>query len=250
MTINDRHQNPEKQLEGHKGGDQQVAGKPITDKADNAHQQRLEQQSAAKAFRFTKDGGNAFTIDMGEGKAVQDKRPLQQDAAVLRDLSPAVLTADGTVYDLDKDGKLHKAKEQPYKHDQEQAQHKAHQHKDTASSRDLTPATVPISELPRKDQLHPAEQHKPVEHGHQQKHEQHDQSGKRELGLTGEGGWETKIRPHPEDRSYNEKEHLWHDKKTGKVVEPPDVKQYGAGGALYSADVLVYQAYKITHPLE
>ncbi|HEY9758826.1 MAG TPA: hypothetical protein V6C97_26900 [Oculatellaceae cyanobacterium] len=243
MTINDRHQqNHEKQLEGQKSGDQQVAGKPITDKADNAHQQRLEQQTAAKAFRFTKDGGNSFTLDMGDGKTVQDKRPLQQDAAVTRDLTPGVLTPDGTVYTVGKDGKLHEAKDQPYKHDQEQ-HHKGH--KDTASSRDLTPATVPVSDLPTHVQQKP-EQPKPVEH--QQK--QPDQSGKRELPLTGERGWETQMRPRPEDRSYNEKEHLWHDKKTGKVVEPPDVKQYGAGGALYTADLLVYQAYKITHPFE
>lgn len=247
MTINDRHQgHSEKHLEGQKEkAGEQVAGKPITDKADNAAQQRLEQQTAMKSFRFTKDGGNAFSIDFGDGKAlVQDKRPLQQDSAVTRDLTPAVLTPDGTVYDIGKDGKLHPAKDQPYKHDQEQAQHKAH--KDGAHSRDLTQATVPVSDLTTSAQQKP-EQHSHGDHA-KQKQEQHDQSGKREL--TGERGWESQVRPHPEDRSYNEKDHLWHDKKTGKVVQPPDVKQYGAAGAFYTADMLTYQAYKITHPLE
>ncbi|HEY9680635.1 MAG TPA: hypothetical protein V6C86_03495 [Oculatellaceae cyanobacterium] len=244
MTINDKHQgSSEKHLEGQKAGDQQVAGKPITDKHDNAAQQRLEQQTAAKAFRFTKDGGNAFTIDFGDGKAVQDKRPLQQDSAVTRDLTPAVLTPDGTVYDIGKDGKLHPAKDQPYKHDQEQA-HKAH--KDQAHSRDLTPATVPVSDLPTSVQP------KPEQHGHadqtKQKHEQHDQSGKHQI--TGERGLETDLRPKRANESFDEKEHLWHDKKTGKVVPPPEQPSYGAASALYTADVLYYQAYKITHPGE
>jgi hypothetical protein len=110
MTINDKHQgSSEKHLEGQKSGDQQVAGKPITDKHDNAQQQRLEQLSAAKAFRFTKDGGNAFTIDMGEGKAVQDKRPIQ-DSSATRDLVPSRMDEKtGQVDVLGKDGKWHKS---------------------------------------------------------------------------------------------------------------------------------------------
>lgn len=224
MTINDRHQqNSEKQLEGHKGGDQQVAGKPITEKSDNAHQQRLEQLTSAKAFRFTKDGGNAFTIDMGDGKAaVQDKRPLQQDANVTRDLVPSRMDEKtGQVDVLGKDGKWHKSGSIPAAQE----------------------ASVGEFEQDKNGNWH-----KRGDHGAQQKHEQHNESGKREL--SGERGWESQMRPHPEDRTYNEKEHLWMDKKTGKVVEPPDVKQYGAGAALHTADLLVYQAYKITHPFE
>jgi hypothetical protein len=235
MTINDKHQgSSEKHLEGQKSGDQQVAGKPIADKHDNAQQQRLEQQTAIKAFRFTKDGGNAFTIDMGDGKAaVQDKRPLQDDAADgSRDLVPArMYPKTGKTEELGKDGKWHKMGSIP-------ASQEAH---------------VGEYQQGKDGEWHKTE-HKTshqTDGAHttgEQKHEQHDQSGKREL--TGERGWESQMRPHPEDRTYNEKDHLWHDKKNGKVVEPPDSKQYGAGGALYNADMLLYRAYQITHPLE
>jgi hypothetical protein len=167
---------------------------------------------------------------------------------------PAGQEASIGEYQQDKDGNWHKA------------EHKtSHQ----TGSRDLTPSrtdekTGKSEELGKDGKWHKAGTLPPGQEATvgeyqqdkdgnwhkagQQKHEQQDQSGKREL--TGERGWESQMRPHPEDRTYNEKEHLWHDKKTGKVVEPPDVKQYGAGAALYSADVLVYQAYKITHPFE
>ena len=109
MTVNDTHHGAtEKHLENHQSGDHQVAGKPITDKADNAAQQRLEHQTAAKAFRFTKDGGNAFSIDMGDGKAaVNDKRPLRQEEEG-PGLVPARIYPDGHVEVLGKDGKFHK----------------------------------------------------------------------------------------------------------------------------------------------
>jgi hypothetical protein len=92
-----------------------------------------------------------------------------------------------------------------------------------------------------------AEQHSHGDHA-KQKHEQHDQSGKREL--TGVRGLETEARPKRANESYDEKEHLWHDKKTGKVVAPPEQATYGAAGALYNVDVLFYQAYKLMHPGE
>jgi hypothetical protein len=72
MTAN------EKNIEGlkpQKTGDHQVAGTPITNAEDNAHQQRQEKLTAAKAFRFTAGDAAPFTIDMGNGEKVQDKRP-------------------------------------------------------------------------------------------------------------------------------------------------------------------------------
>jgi hypothetical protein len=228
MTINDGHsQNHEKQLESHKSGDQQVAGKPITEKADNAQQQRLEQQTALKAFRFTKDGGNAFTIDMGDGKAaVQDKRPLQQDESGTRDLVPArFYPKTGKTEELGKDGKWHKAGSIPASQE----------------------ASVGEYQQGKDGNWHKVE-HKTshqTEHTGQQKHEQHDQSGKREL--TGERGLDSAIRPKPANESYDEKDHLWHDKQTGKVLPPPDEKTYGAARGLYNIDMLNYRAYKIAH---
>ncbi|HEY9680583.1 MAG TPA: hypothetical protein V6C86_03230 [Oculatellaceae cyanobacterium] len=78
MTTN------EKNLEGlkpQKSGDHQVAGTPITNTEDNAHQQRQEKITASKAFRFTSGDSAPFTIDMGNGEKVQDKRPIRQEAS-------------------------------------------------------------------------------------------------------------------------------------------------------------------------
>jgi hypothetical protein len=55
-------------------GEGQVAGKPILNGTENATQQRIEKQTAARAHRFTK-GDNPFTIDMGNGSTVRDARP-------------------------------------------------------------------------------------------------------------------------------------------------------------------------------
>ncbi len=74
MTINEKHLEQKHE----KGGEQQVAGTPITKTEDNAHQQRQEIQNAMKAYRFTK-GDNPFTIDMGDGGTVVDKRPMHQE---------------------------------------------------------------------------------------------------------------------------------------------------------------------------
>ncbi|HEY9680723.1 MAG TPA: hypothetical protein V6C86_04005 [Oculatellaceae cyanobacterium] len=60
----------------------QVAGKPILSGDDNAAQQRLEKQTAARAHRFTK-GDNVFTIDMGNGQTVEDSRPREHDKQLL-----------------------------------------------------------------------------------------------------------------------------------------------------------------------
>jgi hypothetical protein len=57
-------------------GDKPVAGAPITRKADNATQQRLKEREALQAFRLTKDPNNSFSIDMSDGTAVTDKRPI------------------------------------------------------------------------------------------------------------------------------------------------------------------------------
>ncbi|HEY9759914.1 MAG TPA: hypothetical protein V6C97_32440 [Oculatellaceae cyanobacterium] len=78
MTTNDKN------LEGlkpQKSGDHQVAGTPITNTEDNAHQQRQEKITASKAFRFTSGDSAPFTIDMGNGEKVQDKRPIRQEAS-------------------------------------------------------------------------------------------------------------------------------------------------------------------------
>ena len=77
MVGNGIHDRPEQEAEkSHlKPTEPTPAGTAITDKADNAVQQRQETLLAAKAFRFTK-GDNPFTIDMGDGSTVKDKRPI------------------------------------------------------------------------------------------------------------------------------------------------------------------------------
>jgi hypothetical protein len=57
-------------------GDKPPPGTPITNKSDNAIQQRAEQLEALRTKRLTQDPSNAFGIDLGGGKTVQDKRPL------------------------------------------------------------------------------------------------------------------------------------------------------------------------------
>jgi hypothetical protein len=49
---------------------------PIVGKTENTIQRRLEERQAFKAFRLTRDPGNAFAIAMGDGSVVQDKRPI------------------------------------------------------------------------------------------------------------------------------------------------------------------------------
>lgn len=279
MTIDKPHNSQEKHLESHKQGDSQVAGKPITNAEDNAHQQRLEKQTAAKAFRFTK-GDNAFTIDMGDGKQVQDTRPKsgeqQQQTEGSRDLVPARVDGSGKVDVLGKDGKWHPAGSIPHsqempigdvEQDKNGNYHKiehAHTSQHLDGSRDLTPVQVnektgKVEVLGKDGKWHkdgtlkPGEEAKVGEyqqnkHGQwekDQKHEQHDQSGKREF--TGERGLESSVRPHPPNMSFDEKDHLWHDNKTHKVVAPPDSKQYGSAGALYDVDMLVYRAHQIVN---
>jgi hypothetical protein len=77
MTGNNIHGRPEQEAEkSHlKPTEHPPAGTAITDKAENAVQQRQETLLAAKAFRFTK-GDNPFTIDKGDGSTVKDRRPL------------------------------------------------------------------------------------------------------------------------------------------------------------------------------
>ncbi|HEY9684942.1 MAG TPA: hypothetical protein V6C86_25420 [Oculatellaceae cyanobacterium] len=62
-----------------KPGDKPPPGTPITEKADNSIQQRLQEREAFKTFRLTRDPNNAFAIDMGNGSEVKDKRPMQKD---------------------------------------------------------------------------------------------------------------------------------------------------------------------------
>jgi hypothetical protein len=52
--------------------------KPITSAEDNAKHEREQARLIIKAFRLTTDRNNSFTIDMGDGKQVQDKRPIQE----------------------------------------------------------------------------------------------------------------------------------------------------------------------------
>jgi hypothetical protein len=65
-----------------KPGDKPPAGTPITEKADNAVQQRLQERAALTTFRLTRDPSNAFAIDMGDGSEVKDKRPMQKDVVL------------------------------------------------------------------------------------------------------------------------------------------------------------------------
>jgi hypothetical protein len=76
MTTNERNL---ESVKPQTSGDHQVAGTPITKTEDNAQQQRQEKLTAAKAFRFTSGDAAPFTIDMGNGEKVQDKRPLRQE---------------------------------------------------------------------------------------------------------------------------------------------------------------------------
>jgi hypothetical protein len=114
MTINDKHLEKEQP----KSGDHQIAGAPITKTEDNALKQHQEIKDAIKSYRLTK-GENPFTIDMGNGEKIQDKRPLSkestgedQGAAGSRDLIPTrIVIKDGTTYHQDKDGKWVEEKE-------------------------------------------------------------------------------------------------------------------------------------------
>ena len=60
-----------------KSVEHQSAGAPITGAADNALQSRQEKMLASKAFRFSVD--NPFTIEMGNGEKIQDRRPLRAE---------------------------------------------------------------------------------------------------------------------------------------------------------------------------
>jgi hypothetical protein len=105
MTTNEKNLESTKPL---KSGDQQVAGSPISNPADNAQHQRQEKLTALKAFRFTSGDSAPFTIDMGYGQKVQDKRPekteridsmdsiLKQARTMMeaKDLDTALLTRD------------------------------------------------------------------------------------------------------------------------------------------------------------
>ncbi len=61
--------------EQNKDGDRAVAGKPITDKADNATSQVEKDRLASKALRFTTENDQAFTLVTDKGD-VQDKRKI------------------------------------------------------------------------------------------------------------------------------------------------------------------------------
>ncbi len=77
-TSNDKH------LEKHeqKGGDQPLAGAQITKPEDSAVKQRQEMLDGLKSHRITKDG-NGFTLDMGDGKTVQDVRGANKVASIV-----------------------------------------------------------------------------------------------------------------------------------------------------------------------
>jgi hypothetical protein len=57
-------------------GDHAHVGKPITTPEDNARHERQQKLDMAKSFRLTNDKSNSFTIDMGDGSHVKDKRPV------------------------------------------------------------------------------------------------------------------------------------------------------------------------------
>jgi hypothetical protein len=136
MTMNDKHLEKEQP----KSGDHQVAGAPITKTEDNALKQHQEMKDAIKSYRLTK-GENPFTIDMGNGEKIQDKRPLNEESSVegiagSRDLIPTrIVIKDGTTSHQDKDGKWVVEKEKhplpsklPHSDHNEQSHEKPHQH--------------------------------------------------------------------------------------------------------------------------
>jgi hypothetical protein len=63
------------EAENTKSHEAPVAGRPITASEDNAVQQRQELLTAMKAFRFTNDSNNSFTL-VDSGKEISDKRPM------------------------------------------------------------------------------------------------------------------------------------------------------------------------------
>ena len=77
MTDVHKHTNSEARSEQQKGpeGDKATAGKPILSKDDNSIQQNMAAREALKAFRFTKDKHNSFSINMSDGTMVSDNRP-------------------------------------------------------------------------------------------------------------------------------------------------------------------------------
>jgi hypothetical protein len=225
MTINNGEKHLEQKPE--KSGDHQVAGTPITKTEDNAHQQRQEKANALKAFRFTKDGA-PFTLDMGNGEKVQDKRPLKNDEQQnqndgSKDLVPArFYPKTGKTEELGKDGKWHKAGSIPASQE----------------------AKVGEVQQGKDGNWHKTNNHQ-AEHA-EQKHEHGEKTKDATTGAAGhERGLETQLRPHQEGKQFNEKDHLWHDSKSNDVVEPPKPEAYSplATGLAYS-DQMNYMLWK------
>ena len=75
--------NPERRHEQQARGDAAPAGTPIADKSDNKLQDKIKLSDSLKAFRFTKDGQNSFTI-VSDNIEVSDKRPLRTDNSVVQ----------------------------------------------------------------------------------------------------------------------------------------------------------------------
>lgn len=66
-------------------GDKAPAGTAITSKDDNRIQQLQEKREALATDRLTKDPNNGLKIDMGNGKVVEDKRPVKAAEQAYRD---------------------------------------------------------------------------------------------------------------------------------------------------------------------
>jgi DNA-directed RNA polymerase subunit L len=256
MTVNDKHleQKPEK------SGDHQVAGTPITKSEDNAHQQRQEKLLASKAYRFTK-GDNAFTIDMGNGEKVQDKRPMKSEPSAANQAVDSFknLILSGE----DKVQQFQKQQEQ-----QEQGAKSADSGNSAAAvergmETALRPGQDPNKQYDEKDHLYHDKTGKVVEppdikaYGLAMALHTEDamryaaykiEHPEQKPAQGAERGLETALRPGQDpNKQYDEKDHLYHD-KTGKVVEPPDIKAYGLAMALHTEDAMRYAAYKIEHP--
>jgi hypothetical protein len=174
MTINDRHLEKEQP----KSGEHQVVGAPITRTEDNALKQHQEMKDAIKSYRLTK-GDNPFTIDMGAGEKVQDKRPLskesrgdEQGAAGSRDLLPTrIVIKDGTTYHQDKNGKWVEEKEKhplpsklPQADHNEQSHAKRHQHHVSGAVEVTLPASPRLREASQsRDLMHSEKGETPAE---------------------------------------------------------------------------------------
>lgn len=249
MTINDKHLEQKHE----KGGEQQITGTPITKTEDNAHQQRQEMQNAMKAYRFTK-GDNPFTIDMGDGGKVVDKRPMQPGSVATPEWSNVQQNeqvqkpGDFSWYpnkpensSPDLEGREAAIRPHPADKTYNEQDHQWHDNK--------TKEVVGPPPSGMYSAAHIGDWFKDefayADHVRRQEAREKGEVGSRDLS-----DMVDKCRPHCEDKTFDKRDNQWHDNKSHKVVEPPDTKLYPppVGGALAVADQINYYLYQLSHP--